>query len=362
MMRNKLNFILLTAAFLYTINIEAQDFSASKPEFLSPISCKKPSSLLFKSDSIINIIIIADFKRLLRNRITKPQYRNAKIYYFTQDTVPVYLEVKVRQRGNFRRQSTICSFPPLSLNFKKSSVGGSLFEGQDKIKLVTHCRERADYEQNVLKEYLAYKIYNELTDFSYRVRLAKVTYIDSSGRRKPISRYGFFIESQNEFEQRNCVSKVPTKNLHQEVVDRFQITLVSVFQYLIGNTDWSVPNRHNIDLYIGAVQKPFIPVTYDFDFSGLVAAPYAFPQPMLGIKNVTTRLYRGFFRDSSEICRVLDIFDLHRNEIISTSDFLTPLKQRPHRQVNEYLFSFFSKFRDERFVQRVFIDGSRKIE
>lgn len=361
-MRDRLRFILLAAAWLYPINIEAQDFAASMPEFIAPVSCKKPSSTLFESDSIVNIIIIADFKGLLRNRTTKPQYRNAKIYYFTPDTVPVYVEVKVRQRGNFRRQSNICSFPPLAINFKKSTVGGSLFEGQDKIKLVTHCRERDDYEQNVLKEYLAYKIYNELTDFSYRVRLAKVTYIDSSGRRKPISRYGFFVESQGEFEQRNCVSLVPTKNLHQEAVDRFQMTLVSVFQYLIGNTDWSVPNRHNIDLYLGHVQNPFIPVTYDFDFSGLVDAPYAFPQPMLGIKRVTTRLYRGFQRDSLEIHSVLNVLNLYKDEIISAADFLTPLKNRPTRQVNEYLFPFFTNVRDESFVRRVFIDGSRKIE
>ena len=332
------------------------------PPFMAPVSCKKSSTPLFSSDSTLNIIVIADYKELFRDRSGEPQYHGGKIFYFTRDSIPLYFEVKLRQRGEFRRQKSNCTFPPLAVNFKKNSLSGSLFDGQNKVKLVTHCRERDGYEQNLLAEYLAYRVYNQLTDFSYKVRLAKITYIDSSGRSKPISRFGFFIETKEEFEKRNCVSFVETKNLHQEVLDRFQMTLVSVYQYMIGNTDWSVPNRHNIDLYLGDPQNPFIPVTYDFDFSGLVNSPYAQPQPMLGIKNVTDRLYRGFDRNMGEISAVLTVFLKNEKTINDEVVALPYVRKGKQEEIQQFLHSFFDDIKSQAKVRRIFIDGSRKLK
>ena len=210
----------------------------------------------------------------------------ATISYFNDDSTYVTLNVKIRPRGHYRRQKDVCRMPPILVNFKKSEVDQTLFRGQNKLKLVTHCRLKKSDEENLLSEYLAYKIYNSLTPFSYKVRLLNIKYIDSSGISKTLVRHGFFIESVSEFEKRNCVSFVNLANIHQESVDSFQMTLISIFQYLIGNTDWSVAARHNIDLFVGNPSQPLIPVTYDFDFSGLVDAAYAQPQPMLGIHHV----------------------------------------------------------------------------
>jgi len=361
-MRWFLVLIFFAASCIFAKIACAQDSGFPLRTFTAPVSCKKSSSPLFQSDSIINLIIIADFKHLLRDRARKPENHGGKIFYFNSDSIPLYFGIKIRQRGEFRRQKENCSFPPLAINFKRNTIQGSLFQGQNKIKLVTHCRNRKAFEQNLLTEYLAYKLYNQLTDFSYKVRLAKITYIDSSGYRKPISRFGFFIETKEEFEKRNCVSFVKTKNLHQEVLDRFQMTLVTIFQYLIGNTDWSVPNRHNIDLYLANPKDQFIPVTYDFDFAGIVNAPYAQPQPMLGISKVTDRLYRGFPRDSDEINAVVDLFTA-KEVVIKREVALLPFAKKVKlNETTRFLNAFFDEVNDKKMVKRIFIDGSRKLE
>ena len=361
-MRYFLASFILSITLLCSILVDAQDGGVVMRSYIPLNSCRKSSSPLFRSDSIINIMIIADFKRLLEHRLDEPEYSQGKLFYFTRDSIPLYMDIKIRQRGNFRRQASNCTFPPLKVNFKKKSVVGTVFEGQDIIKLVTHCRERLEYEQNIINEYLAYRVYNRLTDYSYKVRLAKVTYIDSSGRRKPISRYGFFIETREEFERRNCVSFVETKNLHQEVVDRYQMTLLAIFQYFIGNTDWSVPNRHNIDLYVGNPIYPFIPVTFDFDFSGLVNAKYAQPQPMLGINKVTDRLYRGFTRKYMEIDSVLAIFRREEINILQEQSVLPRVTNRGTKETTNFINSFFEEIKEAHSVKRIFIDGSRKAD
>jgi len=340
----------------------AQDFLRIVRPFVPPNSSNQTSTLLFQSNSLLNLIIITDLRGLFRERREKPQSFGGRIFYFNKDSIPLFFEMKLRQRGNFRRQKENCSTPPLFINFKKNSVAGSLFAGQDKVKLVTHCRERKRYEQYVLNEYLAYRIYNLVTEFSYKVRLAKITYIDNTGRLKPISRFGFFIESRDEFEKRTGVAYVETKNLHQEVVDRYQMTLITIFQYLIGNTDWSVPNRHNIDLYLGNSQNPLIPVTFDFDFSGLVNAPYAQPQPMLGINKVTTRLYRGFPRTIEEVDSVLELYKTKEQAMAKELWSLPSVEKGQQKEAFRFINSFFEETNSKNKAIRIFIDGSRNLE
>ena len=203
--------------------------------------------------------------------------------------------VQVRTRGNFRLQRSICRFPNLRLNVQKKQVEGTVFGGQDKFKMVTYCRERDDYEQNVLEEYLAYRLYNLVTDASFRVRLARVTYLDSSGRNDPVTHYGFLIEDADAMAARLGGKLMEIEAAAPLDLDGDASVRMALFQYMIGNTDWSMVRFHNTEL----VQLPgptYFPVPYDFDFSGLVNTPYASPDPRLGIRSVRDRVYRGFCR------------------------------------------------------------------
>jgi hypothetical protein len=206
--------------------------------------------------------------------------------------------VKVRARGRSRQR--VCEFPPLRLNFAKKTSAGSDFAGQDKLKLVTHCGTKAKDAGNLQDELLAYQLLNHLTPLSYRVRRLEVRYVDTVTPAVDGSVHeAFLIESDKQFAKRHGMKIIEEQGVYLSRVDADQAAMVYVFQYLIGNTDWSLVKAdlgdhccHNIDLFERDGKSFLVP--YDYDLAGLVDASYAKPDPSLGIRNVRTRRYRGY--------------------------------------------------------------------
>ncbi len=273
---------------------------------------------LFDSSDPLQVTIISDFKNLVKHKNEQPAYQPAKLI-LNNDTANVF-SIRIKPRGFSRRTYDFCNFPPILLNFKKKDVENTLFENQNKLKLVTYCKNSNANEDFVLQEYLIYKVYNLLTDYSFKVRLAEVTYQDSDDKQKAITRYGFFIESDDNMAQRNnsIVTKIKLANhdrCDQPSIDRF-----TMFQFMIGNTDWWVENFHNVTL-IQPKDKAPVPVPYDFDFSGAVNTPYAKPDPKLSITSVRERFFRGYCRIPGTYENVAayfnsrkdSIYDLYRN-------------------------------------------------
>ena len=231
---------------------------------------------LFSAEEPIRFSLTADFSRLERDRSQESEERPATVRVVGSDGEAVEIEIEVRTRGRFRLQRRICPDPPLRLDFPDTPVQGTVFDGQDKLKLVNHCRDSDGYEQNVLEEYLAYRIYNELTEVSFRVRLAEVTYLDSSGKNDPVTRMAFLLESEEALGRRlgGKVLEVQGSARPDEfVID--QIGLVYLFQFMIGNVDWGTGTGHNIEILLK--DGAYYPIPRDFDWSGLVDAPYAEP-------------------------------------------------------------------------------------
>jgi hypothetical protein len=179
------------------------------------------------------------------------------------------------------------------------------------LPLTTHCKTGTQYEQYVLKEYLAYRIYNTLTDKSLRVRLARVTYHDTSGRTEPLERFAFFVEHFDSLAAYHDAVVYKPEQFDVRHADADEMAVLDVFQYLIGNTDWSAAFHHNIVLIRDAVGL-VTAVPYDFDFSGLVDAEYATPAPQLPIRGVTQRLFRGVCRPDTDWPHVFETFEARR--------------------------------------------------
>ena len=233
----------------------------------------------------------------------------------------------------------------------------TIFEGQDKIKLVTHCRDkRKIFEQYILQEYLLYKIYNLFTDFSFRVRLVHITYIDTEGKFKPIKKYGFFIENANDMAERNGGTITKIKNLPQTKTNYDLMTLLCVFQYFVGNTDWSVPALHNIKLI-----QPDIPfqapaaVPYDFDFCGVINTFYASPDTLLDILSVKKRLFRSSCRTIEELQKVFDCFVDHKDEIHNLYYDLGLIEEKYINNTIRYYDRFYSIISKPRLIRKEFI-------
>lgn len=315
---------------------------------------------LFTDDSILQVRIEAPLETLSGER-PDDEYLDGSLSYTEADGRMQRFDVRLQTRGRFRRQRSTCPFPPVRLNFKTGDLVGSLLEGQDKLKLVTHCNTRRDqFEQLVMREYLAYRILNSLTDKSFRTRLLHITYVDTENDNESFTRYGFVIEDDDDVGKRIGMESMKTAKLNYSDVDQAHTNMISVFQYLIGNTDYSlIRGPADDDCCHNAV--PFSdgslvwPVPYDFDFSGLVDAPYADPAPQLKIRSVRTRVYRGRCSNNDILDETLGAIRAKKEEIYGLVNALPDLDDRNRRQVTQYLDSFFRVAEDEKRIEREFV-------
>ena len=266
--------------------------------------------------------------------------------------------VQVRVRGKSRSREKICDFPPLRLKFENAA---GVFAGQTKLKLVTHCKTADSGDSNAMEEYATYRIFNLLTPTSFRVRAVRVTYSDTESRSKsdPDPRYGFLIESADDLAERTGAGMPELDGVRLSQLDSDHAALVYVFQYLIGNTDWSLVTGdgsnhccHNGLLLEFNGQLRYVP--YDFDLAGLVNASYAKPDPSLRIRNVRKRRYLGFCTEPEPLFTAIrKVVGLEEAiyEVVRT----TPgLSERNRVSDIEYLEQFFEKARDEEDLQRRF--------
>jgi hypothetical protein len=245
---------------------------------------------IFTAEQPITFTLTSNFGRLRRDKKQDAPWRWASITIADSAGGTVEVPLQVKTRGIWRL--TQCDFPPLRLDFKKSTVKHSLLATLDKPKLVTHCRDNEDYEQYVLQELQLYRVYNLLTKYSHRVRLARVTYTDSGTGKVVTTRYAILEEEPEALAYRVGGMLIKQKGGGPADLEPSGEVVFALFQYMIGNTDWSISGLHNVEL-IGT-ELGYIPVAYDFDFSGAVNTRYATVDPSLPIRRVRDRIYRGY--------------------------------------------------------------------
>ena len=269
------------------------------------------TSTLFTDENILHFTLSVDLKDLLKDRGDEREYHPATVKYTTSSGGEEVINLKVRVRGKHRRDPNVCSFPPLLLNFPRKSIHHTIFAGADKLKLVTNCTK----EKYVIREYLVYKLYNIVTHQSFRVRLCKVVYEDTKDKMKTEQSYAFLIEEDDELAKRVNGTVMPDELIiRMDATDDRAMAKLALFQYMIGNTDWSVPFRHNIRLlWIDTYSKP-IPVPYDFDYTGIVMPPYAKPPPEIGISSVRQRIFRGYGYSDEIYKELVPFFNNRKND------------------------------------------------
>ncbi len=351
-MKRSVAFVSLGAALLAGPAAQAQETPLASPA--------QPTSL-FSSHDVIDLTIEAPFKKVFRERSQEPEQFPAVFSYSDTGGEKVSLDLKINTRGRFRLRKRTCNFPPIRLDFPKDSVGGTIMEGQNRVKLVTHCQDkRDDYEQYVLQEYLIYRMYNLLSDVSFRVRLAHVTYVDTEEDREPLTKYGFLIEDKDDMAERNgweTIEDVPT--MPPDMFEPLQVCIVALFQFMIGNTDWSAymaPEGeteccHNTKV-VGSMAGPVISVPYDFDMSGIMNTRYSEVAPNLEIRNVRERLYRGRCMPRDVLMEGVGLFLEHRDRIYELYTSQSELDPKVLEKSVEYLDKFYEIVSDERKIER----------
>jgi hypothetical protein len=321
---------------------------------------------LFQNDSIMKAVLTAPISQAYAQRLQDVRiYFPGYMTYVDDDGLNQRLDVSIRTRGNFRRE--FCKLPPLQLNLKKSQVKGTVFSGQNKLKLVAPCQLTASYQQMVVLEYLAYKSLEILTDYSFKTRLVRISYVDSDQKKTPWTSLAFMIEDDSDVAERLGLQKLHLPNVEFYELDQPRTALAELFQLLVANSDYSVLEGppgddccHNIEI-MGAegAESGFIPIPFDFDMSGLVYARYAAPPKNLPIQSVRTRYYKGLCQPPEVLSDTLAHIRSKRDEIIALYATSNELNVKTKKKTLKYVEEFFKILDSPKRVKREIIGRCR---
>ena len=317
---------------------------------------KRRTERLFCGDEPLELTLAGDFKATFRSRDTL-NVKTTKATLTLKDSTgaPITIPIEIAPRGHFRLRGDICNFPPLRLIFPKQGLKGTALAGQSSLKLGTHCQVRdKEFAEYPVREHAAYEVLNLLTDASFKTRLARVTYVPAGDEKDAVTKLGLLIEDETDMAKRNGGRVQTLRGGTFSDMDPNQMALVSLFAYFLGNTDWSLYSLHNIRLVTTADGR-YLPLPYDFDWSGAIFARYAKPDPRLGIPTVQDRLFRGPCLTQAELAPLLAKFNAQKAAIREIYTRL-PLDDGYKRRALDYYDDFFKIINDPRQVKREIIE------
>ena len=309
----------------------------------APLKAQSPS--IFEALGQVQnqeITMLLDFGALDELR-KKDESFPARIQYKTASGDSVSWNVKLKVRGRYRR--LFCDFPPIKVVFPKKDLQAKGFASFNDLKWVTHCFEDHESDEHLLREYLAYGLYQQISPFSYRTQLLKVTYINAHKPNQKIVRFAFIVEDDAEISQRlNLKECKDCFVAHRDSLDLKSENSVAVFQYMIGNTDWSiVKGQKNVKYFKPANGGKMVVIPHDFDFSGFVDAGYAVPATGTNIQTVKERAFLGFKADKAVWEETLSLYKGKQNAFIQYIVAFPHLKESAKKESIRYLNSFFSR-------------------
>jgi hypothetical protein len=316
----------------------------------NPVRAADGPKPLFAGDEVLSLTLTGPFDTISRDIAAKPVSGVLRVGGAAPETLPVTLSV----RGTMRRKEEVCTFPPLRVEFTQKPGPSSIFKGQKHLKLVTHCQRMGEFQQYVLLEYTAYRLYRALTPESFNVRLAKIDYTFKDGHALT-TRLGFFIEAVDDVAKRNGQERLRgVRKISASQLDAAAAARYAVFEYMISNLDWAMTAGHagedcchNARLMSAegatGTSTGLIPVPYDFDYAGLVNAPYAVPPDGFDVANVKVRRYRGFCAHNEEAKAFLAEISTRRAELMAILNETPQMEDRTRRNAAGYLGDFFEE-------------------
>lgn len=320
-----------------------------------------PAQPLFRSQEPLTITLTTNLRDLTRERdSTNLRWFGAELKWTDSAGTERTMPTELRARGHFRRQTANCAFPPIYLRAAREDREGTILQGNPRVKIVTPCRPASgDYQQYIFTEFLTYKAYEMIDTMHHRTRLVQITYVDSAGRGRPVSVTGFFLETPEEVADHYNLKNFESPGTTWEYLDDEIMGRISLFEFMVGNTDWSVSGLHNI-IILSSPEATYRAIPYDFDWSGLVNPRYATPNPILPIRSVRQRLHRGPCRTAEQWAPTIAYFKERRPAIDSL--FSTPLPGQDPRKLadaKKYLDDFWPILDDERRFRREVIETCR---
>jgi hypothetical protein len=326
------------------------------------LAARGDAQALFRDERPLTLTLTTNLRDLLRERdSTELRWFGTEMSYTDPAGATARVPVELRARGHFRRQARNCTFPPLFIRADRAARDSSILRGNPRLKIVTPCRPAvAEYQQYILLEYLLYRTYALVNEVHHRTRLVNITYRDSADRVRPITVTAFMLEIEDEVADEHGIELVELTGAVWDDVKPEVLNRLSLFEFWIGNTDWSLGALHNITLF--RASDGHVPVAYDFDWSGAVNARYSFPQSTLGIRTVRERLHRGPCRTAEQWAPTIAHYQSIRAAVDSVWAMpIDGLDQRKRADAKAYLDQLWPILADSRRFQRAVIDVCQKV-
>lgn len=345
-----MKYLFLLSVTIFICGFPTQSFGQESVS--NEVRLNESESTLFGPEDALTLEIVLDMKTIFRKK--KEDEYTAANFTIISDNGTLSREIEVKLRGQYRR--SYCSIPPLKLKFKGADFGYEGWDGLKSIKLVTTCKSSESFDQYLVKEYLAYKMYNVLTPKSFQVRMAKITFRDKNDRYDAVEQLAFFIEDVDDVAARNDAFELEPDRMSEAWADTKLANVMAVFEYAIGNTDWHIGNLHNMKVIKSndPVAGTSYLVPYDFDFSGFVNTHYALPNDVHMIPDVKTRLFLGTCTSRAEImAAVLHVKAAQEawNNIIVSSPYLD---ENTRKECLDYMQEFYRLLENPRRMELVF--------
>lgn len=322
--------------------------------FVSTAQMPEPDPL-FATTEPLAITLTGPFERIDDERDKEQEYEGA-LSYVDGSGSTVTLDARFEVRGNWRLEPSNCSYSQLWVDLRRGQLPGTLFENQNRLKLVVQCRRQDRYAGYIQRELQAYRIFSQLSELNFDTRELMVTYVDSEEADSTRTHSAFFIEHQNRLSERFQMAEVEANQIEIAALDPLQGTLASLFMYFVGNTDFSLIQGtpgdeccHNTKLL--TADGTYYPIPYDFDASGFVDASYA-PEPLaqFNLRSNRSRLYRGFCVDPEIFNQALARFRAIEGEVMAMVT---------ERRNVGFVEDFFETLNDPRDLEREIADECR---
>jgi hypothetical protein len=325
-------------------NFSIGDLEGSK-KILSGIKSKKRTSLfdhIYNLEGVPKLRIETNFKKIKKYSM-KEKYQEGQLVVADQfGKDPVRLKGRVRARGNIRKQ--VCNMPPLKFDLKKSGLKANGFMKIDKLKFVLPCNGGKSAQEYLYKEFFLYDLYTFIDKNCIRAKLVDIN-IYENGKDK-YQMVGFVIEDEEEYERRNEAKVIIKGKVTASHLDRELFLKMEFFQYMIANTDWSLSNKHNLELVKVPARDKVIALPYDFDYSGFVGQNYAVPHTSLPIKEVNERYFFSYKITEEEFYSTLEYYLSIEEDIYRICEEATYMSKKTIKYNKAYLKGFFDLLRN----------------
>ena len=332
-------FLWLSFFFIFQVQAQGEDQKQTLKEISS----------LFNGKSILTLELTYAKKELLE-LTNDSTYIKSKIAYLENNDDKKYMDVELRARGHYRRSH--CYYVPLWLKISEDVSKGSIFEADKKLKIVLPCLKSKKANDHIIKEYLAYKIYEILSPYYFETKLVPIDLQEAVNNKKiDHELVGILIQDDDQLAAAYH-GEVIKRNIHPKAQDPVCSVRNALFQFMIGNTDYSITYQHNEKIFY--IDKKIVPVPYDFDMSGLVNPSYAVVSVVnnneLPITEVTDRLYRGFDRDEKILEQVRQEFLMHEPDVFKAMDqYQTSFKDpKEFVEARKFISEFYTIIKDDR--------------